>query len=224
MARRAGFDCSGQFDIAKAGQPFRLIGVIADITERMTAEQVLRNQKQHLRRVLDSLFIFVGVLDLNGVLLETNHARLEADGIKPGDIVGKLLPDPYWWSYSTEVQARIWDSIHKARAGESSRFDIQARMQGGQLITLDWMIAPLRNDVGEMSSLFLPPFLFRSVNRSRRNCAKARSVTVWPSAPPMTVFGIGTSSPMIATFRLASKPSSALRTMNSKTKPPPPLI
>lgn len=144
---------SGRFDIGVDGKPARLIGVMADITDRKEAEQATRDRRQLLLKVLDSLYTFVGVMSPEGVLLEANQAPLEGAGIQAEEVIGKFLPDTYWWSYSVEVQERLWQAIRKAQAGEASRFDIPARMKGGSLMTLDWMIAPLRDDNGAIEYL-----------------------------------------------------------------------
>jgi PAS domain S-box-containing protein len=146
-------EVSGQFQLNPDGKPSHLTGVMADITDRIEADRILREQKQHLRRVLDSLFAFVGVLNLDGVLLDANRAPLEAAGIESSDVVGKLFPETYWWSHSEATRSRIWDSMERARAGETSRFDVQACMKGGNLVTLDWMMSPLRDDSGAITYL-----------------------------------------------------------------------
>jgi len=144
---------SGEFDVAADGRPRRLTGVMADITDRIEAERASRDRRQLLLRVLDSLYTFVGVISPDGILLEVNRAPLEAAGTKAADVLGKFLPNAFWWSYSSEVQNRLWAAIHRAQAGEASRFDIQARMKDGQLVTLDWMISPLRDETGEIQYL-----------------------------------------------------------------------
>ncbi len=146
-------EASGHFDLDQAGTPLRLIGVVADITERITAEAALRDQKQHLRNVLDSLFAFVGVMSVEGVLLEANRAPLEAAGIKAEDVLGRFATDTYWFSHSTDAQNRVWEAIHKAQAGESSRFDLQVRMKHDQLMTIDFMLSPMRDETGEIKYL-----------------------------------------------------------------------
>jgi PAS domain S-box-containing protein len=146
-------EATGRFDLDAGGNPLRLTGVVADVTDRIVAERALRDQKQHLRSVLDSLFVFVGVMSRDGVLLEANRAPLEAAGLQAEDVIGKLAPDTYCWSHSSEVQNRLWEAIRKAQAGESSRFDVQVRMRQGRLITIDFMLSPMRDESGEIKYL-----------------------------------------------------------------------
>ncbi len=146
-------ECQGQFEFDAERNPLRLTGVIADVTERTEAQELLRNQKLHLSRVLDSLFIFVGVMSLDGVLLEVNRAPLEAAGIEASDVIGKLFAGSHWWSYSSKAQQRIAEAIEKARHGEMSRFDIETQLKAGELITVDFMISPLHDEAGEIRFL-----------------------------------------------------------------------
>src|SRR5271157_3902219 len=104
------------FDRSSAGRPASIIGVATEITERKNHEQALRRNEdrhraliaseKHLRRVLDSLFIFVGVLTPDGTLIEANKGPLEAAALSPEDVLGKPIWDTYWFNHSPEVQAQ----------------------------------------------------------------------------------------------------------------------
>ncbi len=144
---------SGEFDVGADGRALRLTGVVADITDRIEADRAAHDRRQLLLKVLDSLYAFVGVMTPDGILLEANRAPLEAAGIEASEVLGKFLPNTFWWSYSSDVQNRLWEAIHKAQAGEASRFDIQSRMKDGQLVTVDWMISPLYDETGEIRYL-----------------------------------------------------------------------
>lgn len=145
-------ELSGQFEGGPEGKPKRLIGVMADITDRVEAQRVLLDEREHLRRVLDTLFIFVGVLSPDGVLLEANAAPLQAAGIQAEDVIGKPFAETYWWSWSAEVQNQVRTAIHRAKLGISSRFDVQVRVRDG-MMTIDFALAPMRDAGGEIKYL-----------------------------------------------------------------------
>lgn len=115
------------------------------------AELISGNNVSYLRHVLDNLFVFVGVLTPEGVLLEANRPPLEAAGISLDDVLGKRFEDCYWWSYSPAVQERIREAIARAAAGHFSRFDIEARMAGGRLMPIDFQLSPLRDATGRIT-------------------------------------------------------------------------
>ena len=133
------------FGRSAAGQPVSIIGVASDITE-------LKDQ-EHLRRVLDSLFTFVGVMTPDGTLIEANQAPLEAGGLSPEEVLGKPFWDTYWFNHSPQVQEQLKQAIDRANHGEASRYDVDVRMAGGVLMTIDFMLVPLRDETGKIQFL-----------------------------------------------------------------------
>jgi PAS domain S-box-containing protein len=107
-----------------------------------------------LRDVLDNLSAFVAVLDLEGRMLEANRAPLEAAGLQRSDVIGQLLWNCPWWGWSTEAQDQLRHAIARAAAGETIRYDAtMALLPEGARMTLDFQIAPLRDNDGRMMHL-----------------------------------------------------------------------
>ena len=129
------------------------VGTSLDVTERKAAEQTLVASERRLRRVLDQLFAFVGVLSPEGILQQANLAPLERAGITLEDVVGKPFEEAYWWSYDAAVQAQLRDAMRRAGGGETVRYEVPVRMAGGQMLTIDFQIAPLRDDDGRIVGL-----------------------------------------------------------------------
>jgi PAS domain S-box-containing protein len=127
------------------GRPIGAAHILRNVTERTRTQQALRESEQFLRRVLDQLFAFVGVLDLDGTVREANRAPLEAAGISAADVLGRKFWDCYWWSYSPEVQQRLRDAVERARRGELVRFDVEVRVRAGQRMWIDFQMAPMRD-------------------------------------------------------------------------------
>jgi PAS domain S-box-containing protein len=130
-----------------------ITGVTMDISELVLAEQAARRGEEYMRQVLNSMFSFVGVLTLDGVLLEANRAALEAAGIQFSDVFNKPFEDTYWWNYSPSVQAQLRDAIRRAAEGESVRFDVTIRVAGERKMTIDFMLAPMRDEEGNIHYL-----------------------------------------------------------------------
>lgn len=137
----------------EAGEVQAAVNVFADITERYAHQQQLEAQERHLRRVLNSLFVFVGVMTPDGVLIEANEAALAAGGITPQDVLNKPFEEAYWWSYSPQVQAQLRDAIERARQGENVRYDVPVRMAGGRMMTIDFMLSPMCSEDGTVEYL-----------------------------------------------------------------------
>lgn len=129
------------------------IGVIADeVTERRRQERALRESEDELRRVLDQLYAFVGVLSLDGSVTYTNRAPLDAAGIDIGDVAGEPFEKTPWWSYDKRVQRELKDAIVKASAGNTVRYDVPVSL-GNDVLTIDFQLAPLRDSEGELTAL-----------------------------------------------------------------------
>jgi PAS domain S-box-containing protein len=138
-----------QFALIKREKKWEII----ESSERKRAEEAIRQSELRTRRVLDNLFAFVGVLTPEGVLIEANRAPLETAGIRLEDVYGKRLEDTYWFNYSPQVQRQLREAIEKAAKGDPSRYDVDVRMKDGKLMTIDFMIAPMRDEQGRMTHL-----------------------------------------------------------------------
>ncbi|HUA66635.1 MAG TPA: PAS domain S-box protein [Alphaproteobacteria bacterium] len=113
--------------------------------ERGRNELAIRENRDRLKRILDSMFTFVGVLTLDGILVEINRAPLEIADLKPEDVIGKPFPETYWWSHSPETQRELRQCLKRAAEGETVRRDFEVRVANGRLITIDFITNPLRN-------------------------------------------------------------------------------
>jgi len=117
------------------------------------AGQAVRAAEAQARRVLDNLFAFVGLLTPDGTIVDTNHAPLEAGGLTLEEVRGKKVWDAYWFCHDRYLQARLRLAVEAATRGEVSRYDMVVRMKGDTRMTIDFMIAPLRNDAGQITHL-----------------------------------------------------------------------
>ncbi|MEO1693171.1 MAG: ATP-binding protein, partial [Cyanobacteria bacterium J06631_6] len=117
---------------------------------RKQAEEKLRRNEQHLRRVLDSLYSFIGVLSPEGILLEANLTALQAANLQPEDVLGKPFAEAYWWSYSTASQVRLNAAIERAKTGEAVRYDVEVRLSEENYIIIDFALVPLFDAGGEI--------------------------------------------------------------------------
>jgi len=137
----------------EAEQPIGTVIEVRDITGEKQVEQTLRQSAQFTRRVLDNLFAFVGVLALDGTLVEANRAPLEAAGIPASEVLGKKFWDCYWWSYSPQVQEQLRGAWARAVRGETVRYDVPVRMGGDSRRWIDFQLAPLRDEQGRITHL-----------------------------------------------------------------------
>jgi diguanylate cyclase (GGDEF)-like protein/PAS domain S-box-containing protein len=134
------------------GKPTRICGIHHEISERKQIEAVIYESSQRFSRILDNLFAYVALLDTNGVVLEVNKAPLERAGYRREDVVGRNFYDAPWWNYDDQVREQLIFAINAASQGKSSRYDVAAKM-GDDLVPLDFLIAPIHDESGQIIGL-----------------------------------------------------------------------
>ncbi len=135
------------------GKIFAGMVLSQNITAHKQTEAALRNSEQQLRRVLDSLFSFVGVMTPDGTLIQANETALVAASLQPQDVLGKVFPDTYWWSYCPTIQAQLWEAIKRATGGETVRYDVQVRVGKNRFVIIDFALVPLFDFQGKVEYL-----------------------------------------------------------------------
>lgn len=106
-----------------------------------------------LRQIIDGSLAFIGLLAIDGTLLEANALALQAGGLQREDVTGRKFWDCYWWSYDDDVRKNLQSALERARRGEIVRYDVQVRMAGGQLMWIDFQLVPRRDETGRITHL-----------------------------------------------------------------------
>jgi len=113
-----------------------LIGSFHDVTS-------FKESEQKFKGIFDSTFSFLGFLDAQGTLLDTNEASLQAAGILAEEVVGKPFWACYWWQASARERARLQNSIARARAGEEVTYEATVSVAGGRTIPVLFSLRPV---------------------------------------------------------------------------------
>jgi PAS domain S-box-containing protein len=133
------------------GEPIRIVGAIGDITERLESAAKLAASEKRLRDIIDSLFGFVGLFTLDGILIECNRASLEAIGGKPDLLLGRRFWESDDWT-TPEDQIRVRDMMMRAAQGEVARAEASVSLGERQMI-VDISFGPLRDQQGTVCNI-----------------------------------------------------------------------
>ncbi len=128
-------------------------GITYDVTDRKLRELDLADRESHLRRVIDNMLGFVGVLNTDGTLLEVNQTALAAGGVSRDDVIGQKFWDCIWWNYDPDVIKHLQDSVERASSGKTVRYDVDIRITGDARLTVDFMLVPVRDQDGSITHL-----------------------------------------------------------------------
>ncbi|SIO62393.1 PAS domain S-box-containing protein [Singulisphaera sp. GP187] len=134
-----------------------LLSVMAHQTalllQRHQTREVLRSSQYRFPSTLNGMFLFAGLLDLDGTVIEANHTALEFGGLKREDVIGHPFWEARWWSGSVAVQARLRAAIAEAARGELVRDEVEVRGSDERIVVVDLSIKPLRDERGRIVQL-----------------------------------------------------------------------
>lgn len=143
-------NAQGEVEFSASGQPLAMVGICQDVTELVRLQEEAEESRRKQREMLDSMFTFIGLLSLDGTLIDANRAAIEAFGLRRKDMIGRKIWDTYYWSHSPEVQASVRDAIARAAKGEVVRGDHVVRVAEGEYLTVDVIHGPLRDREGRV--------------------------------------------------------------------------
>ena len=130
-----------------------ILAVTRDITEHVRIQDDLRRHEAHLLNILDSMFTFVVLFDMEGRITEVNRVALHASGLKAEDVLGKLCWETNWWNYSTESQETVKEALRRAAQGTTVRGDYRVRVKGGRLVDVYVIYSPLKDAAGQVEQI-----------------------------------------------------------------------
>jgi len=131
------------------------VGLITDITDRKRTEQALKQSEARAKAILNTAFQLQGLLRPDGSLIEANAAALSMIDAGIDDVAGKLFWDCPWWTHNPDLQDRLKAAVKHAAQGETEQFLATHRGPGGGLLYIDFRIAPVKDESGDV--VFLVP-------------------------------------------------------------------
>jgi PAS domain S-box-containing protein len=118
------------------------------------AEAALLQSEQRLRAIFDCTFELIGLLDVEGVLLEINRTALLAVAATSDEVIGRAFWTTPWWTYSpTALQLQIQQAIVRAATGELVRFEVNPVLADGTDVWVDLSITPISDPTGKVVML-----------------------------------------------------------------------
>jgi PAS domain S-box-containing protein len=119
----------------------------------LNASDDVQHQREKLARiVMDEMYQFVALLDVQGTLLEVNRAALEGAGLRLEDTCGKPFWEVRWWTVSRESQQQLQEAVKRAAAGAFVRYDVEVygEASGEETIIIDFSLNPVKDTEGRV--------------------------------------------------------------------------
>ncbi len=140
------------------------VGTCTDIDDRMRIADNASVEHAHTRSALDdsqaryrtvfqSMFSFVGLLSLDGILVEANDAALSFGGVTAEEVVGRHLWDTPWWDVGEEAKERLRRAVAAAADGEFVHYEAEVRVAGGGIAPVDFSLKPVFDAEGRVRQI-----------------------------------------------------------------------
>uniref|UniRef100_UPI00286CEC09 PAS domain-containing protein n=1 Tax=Chamaesiphon sp. OTE_8_metabat_110 TaxID=2964696 RepID=UPI00286CEC09 len=121
--------------------------------ERQRIEADLRASERMRRFMFDQTFELLGLVDLDGVLLEVNQAALNSISARSSELVGRKFWETRWWTHSPQLQQQLIDAIDRAARGEVIRYEVEFPDGKGNVMITDFSLKPLFDEDGRIVKL-----------------------------------------------------------------------
>jgi PAS domain S-box-containing protein len=113
-----------------------------------TARQ-LRLANEEFRAIYEQ-GLFAGRLDLEGKVIDGNHACIEGCGFTRAAVIGEPLWECGWWNLSPEIQAWVRKAVEQAIAGEPFRGASRYFWADGTEHFVDFACIPIKDADGRV--------------------------------------------------------------------------
>lgn len=146
------------------GIPVKIFGAFQDITESRNNKEKIKLSEWKFRAIFNSMSQFIGLLTIEGTILEANESALRFIDMPMEKLAGKPFWSGYWW---TDVsRSLVKEYIKRAAQGETIRTELTVNSVHQNKLILDFSITPLRDDDGRII-LLIPEG--RNISRQRHN-------------------------------------------------------
>jgi PAS domain S-box-containing protein len=155
MIRKDGSICDVSIDanaLFKDGRFIHARCFTRDISEQKQAEAALRQNERKFRAIFNGAFGFIGLLTVDGIVLEANPTATMAMGAA-ANIIGQPFVDTVWWNHSPTLQLILQEAIDRAALGERVRFESNHNLADGSNIIVDFSLSPIFDETGKVVML-----------------------------------------------------------------------
>jgi hypothetical protein len=140
---------------APTGQPQRLLGISADVTERLRADEALAASERRFRAMFDSAQQVQVLLDEQGRVLEANRAAIAFAGQVLSALRGRQLWELSCWGGDGGSAEQVAESVLVALTGEPVHQELELADQRGVPLLLELSLSPILDGDGKVTQVLV---------------------------------------------------------------------
>jgi len=134
------------------GRVHQILSVSRDITDRQRQSAALLQSERKFSAIFNQTLQLMGLVSLDGVLLEANHAALNSVAASKSEIVGQSFWDAPWW-HTEQLQQQLRDAIATAASGQFVRYEVEFPNPNGGVTITDFSLKPMFDEVGRVEAI-----------------------------------------------------------------------
>ncbi len=145
--------------IDAAGRTIGVNTVVQEVTdrkheelERQQAEAALRSSESKFSAIFEQTFELLGIVSLEGVLLDVNQAALDSIATQKSEIIGRWFWDTPWW-HTEQLQQQLRAAIATAASGEFIRYEVEFPNPRGGVTITDFSLKPVFDNQDRVTTL-----------------------------------------------------------------------
>jgi PAS domain S-box-containing protein len=135
-----------------------LLGVVLvfrSVAERRHAANLIQRGQERLNSIYNTSLEYIGILSVEGKVLDCNRASLEFAGNTREDVVGKYFWDCPWFIGTPGMPEAVRAATQAAAAGQSTRTEMALIRPSGETINFDFSLTPVVDSDGNV--IYLVP-------------------------------------------------------------------
>jgi PAS domain S-box-containing protein len=126
-----------------------------DKTAQIKIESDARESAARLKAIYNTSLEYIGLLSVDGKVLDCNQASLEFAHNAREEVVGLYFWDCPWFTYTPGAPEKLQRAVARAALGEYVRYEVELSRPAGEPITFDFSMAPVRDSGGKV--IFIVP-------------------------------------------------------------------
>lgn len=130
------------------GEVSRLEGAFQEITDEYEKNRRRIESEATLSAVFSQSYMFQGILNLEGVLVEVNDIAVFGCGFTREQVLGKKFWECGWWNLDIEIAKKIEQIVIRALQGENIVEEMNYFTGSGERRLTEFSAIPIRNSEG----------------------------------------------------------------------------
>ena len=137
------------------GAPTHFLYQIENVSEERKTRHQLNEKDLLFHAIFDQSYQFMGLLDINGNILEANQTALNFAGVERNSIIGQPLWESSWWQTSEKEREKLKSAVSRAAHGHFVRYRTENKGINGSHVVVDFSLKPVFD--GDGNVIYLIP-------------------------------------------------------------------